>query len=784
MGPGDKVLDLKGGCHNCPRKLKDFVAPTLKQTDLIVLTATPLAGEAEMALRDALETAGLTDYSITSAIHCRPPKGAAPTKVETTCCLSQYVLAELASYKFVLMVGGVPASALFPGYQADRLRGNLAYHPDFPNTRFFGCYDPAYTLRRRDAAPELHRQLQRLQRIVVGEGPPAYKTVQGDSSSFAAGLETALASGFISLDIETDRLESWHPAGEIRSIALAATEDQALFVHNGEPHWVATVERIQAFLKDPASRVLGHNIGFDLVWMESHFGFNVRSRNIWDTSHLYYLARGDKMPHLKGLVSRELDGYRHLVFRPHEEKDLERLALYNAEDVIYPIQLLKKGLGMVSPQTVDLFLRVGGPSGFHLRRMEHRGFHFDYELWSRSARTIAKRRRDLIEKWQTEDKQFNPRVHISKKGAAGAGIEKYLFQIKGYPVIKKTKSERPSTDSSVLKTLVKQLEDDGQDTTSLKNLLLLRKYDKEEGTYVEPYKEHVGAEGLVRSSFTNTWTDSGRRSSRKPNIQNLPRKGIVRQFFAARPGNILLQGDFSQIELRIAMCLAGDPAGIAAYQRGDDLHTETARAIAGEAPTKEQRTHAKATNFSLIYGGSYKTVQDYAFRNYGIWLSDEDAKLFCKTFFTRYQHLQPWHERTHQELRDNKGKAMHIAGHPYEYAEWDNEDQKKRDHAFRAHLNSKCQGPAAYINMYTLILSDREIVERNLPARIVHEEHDSTIVDCHPDVADECALILHNSAQQVAEWIKDWFVVPLVVEFERGPNRGQLEEYTPAGLAA
>ena len=790
IGPGEKVLAPKGGCHNCPRKKRDFVPATLKPTKLIVLGEAPgetesktgegFTGVSGSLLRDLLTEVGIEDYSLTNTIHCRPPKNAAPTPVEIGCCLNQYVLNELASYPFVLMAGNVPATALFPGRAADRIRGNLGYHPDFPNTRFFGSYHPAFVLRRKDMQPELRKQLERLKRILDGDSEANIELVQGDSPYFRKLLGEMLASGFISLDLETDRLESWEQDGEIRSIAFTNNEHQAVFAHQGEAHWQWVVDEIRSYLSDPASKVLGHNIGYDLVWAEAKHDFSVRARNIWDTSHLYYLARGDKMPHLKGLVSRELDGYRHLVFQPHKEKNLERLGKYNGEDVVYPIALLKKGLGLVGPKTVDLFMRVGGPSGFHLRRIQHHGIYFDYKLWQRSAKQVAERRKELIQNWQRDDPQFNPRQHLKGKGSSGAGIEKYLFSVKGYPIIKKTASDKPSTDASVLKTLAKQLEDEGKDSTPIKNLLLLRKYDKEESTYVEPYEGHVWPDGVVRSSYTNTWTDSGRRSSRKPNVQNLPRKGIVRKFFRARPGNILVQADFSQIELRIAMCLARDPVGIAAYMRGEDLHTETARAISGLlTPTKEQRTHAKPVNFACIYGAHWTRVQQQAAQDYGVWLTDEQAQEYHAMFFRRYSHLQPWHESCHQELRDNRGRAMHIVGHPHVYEDWDHEDQKKRDHAFRAHLNSKCQGPAAYINMYTLSLTDRAIVDQRLPARIVHEEHDSVLVDTDPAARDEVCGVIAESTKTVAEWIKEWFIVPLVVEFEHGPNRGELEAYNP-----
>lgn len=782
----DSYLNPTGGCHSCPRKKKRMVPGTfVPGTDLLILGEAPGSTEVETGegftgpsgqfLRETLAKFGITEYSLSNTIHCRPPNNRNPNVQEISCCLNQFVLAELAGFKYVLLAGNVPMNALFPGVGVSRLRGNLTYHPDFEDTRFFGCYHPAYIKRRSDMKPVFEAQIERLARIVHGEADADIDIIQGDAERVMPALDEMLATGFISLDVETDRLESWELDAEIRSLAVASDTERAVFIYEEDPYWVVAVERIKDFLANPSSRVVGHNIGFDLDFMEWQFDFRVRARGILDTQSLYYLAEGDKMSNLKMLVARELDGYRHHVVNPHEEENVKWLSRYNAEDVVYPIQLLRKGLDGLHPRTVDLFMRVSGPSGYHLRRMTSHGFYFDVPKWEEGVKEIAQQRQDLLESWADHDYKFRPGYHES-----GKGLEEYLFELKGYPIIERTKTERPSTAAGVLKGLVRRLEESDQDPTPVKNLLKLRKIDKKKSTYIDPYEGHVWPDGFVRSSYHNTVTDSGRRSSRGPNIQNLPRGKSVRQYFRARPGNVLVQGDYSQIELRVAMCLAKDPVGLAAYNRGEDLHTETARIISGNPnPTKEERTNAKPVNFSLIYGAHWTRLKAQAAEDYGIWLSDEECQEYHELFFGRYKQLPIWHERTHNELRARQGKAMHIVGHPYYYEDWNHPDQGRRDHAFRAHLNSKCQGPAAYLNMYLLILTDRMIHEAGIPATIVHEEHDSVVVDTPEEYVDRICSIMNKAAQKCHEWVSDWFVIPLVVEFEVGPNRGELQDYNP-----
>src|SRR5690606_17500218 len=140
------------------------------------------------------------------------------------------------------------------------------------------------------------------------------------------------------------------------------------------------------------------------------------------------------------------------------------------------------------------------------------------------------------------------------------------------------------------------------------HLLLIKEIDKIVSTYLTAYDKHVGQDSRLRSNYTITFTDSGRSSSRNPNLQNIPRKKEIRDLFGVPPGCVLLESDLSQIEFRIMVSLAKDANGIAGYLRGEDAHTLTARSFSPN-PTKEHRTWAKAINFALLYGGDWWNVQ-------------------------------------------------------------------------------------------------------------------------------------------------------------------------------
>ncbi len=175
---------------------------------------------------------------------------------------------------------------------------------------------------------------------------------------------------------------------------------------------------------------------------------------------------------------------------------------------------------------------------------------------------------------------------------------------------------------------------------------LLRDYrgaSKRGSTYGTDWLAHVADNGRVYPHWRQIGAGTGRMSCSDPNMQQLPR-GDYRRCVVAPPGRLLVKADYSQIELRIAAKVSGDKALLEAYQRGDDLHTRTARSVLGvEEVTKEHRQLAKALNFGLLYGMGAKGFSRYAKSNYGMNLTEEEAAQYRKAFFKTYPGLAAWH---------------------------------------------------------------------------------------------------------------------------------------------
>jgi DNA polymerase-1 len=177
---------------------------------------------------------------------------------------------------------------------------------------------------------------------------------------------------------------------------------------------------------------------------------------------------------------------------------------------------------------------------------------------------------------------------------------------------------------------------------------LLQRYrlaSKRESTFGTDWLSHVADDGRVYPSWHQIGAASGRMSCSEPNIQQLPR-GEYRRCIVAPPGRVLIKADYSQIELRIAAKVSGDPALLEAFRRGDDLHMRTASSVLGiENVSKQDRQLAKALNFGLLYGMGVEGFQKYALSDYGLDLSEVEARRYRDAFFASYPGLAAWHLR-------------------------------------------------------------------------------------------------------------------------------------------
>lgn len=791
-------LDHKGGCASCPRKKIDLVPPTLRGAPFIAVGEAPGAeevkqkegfvGRSGQLLRGIFRRVGIDQFDLSNTIKCRPPNNRTPTDKEISCCMRQFTMEEVKGYPLVLLLGAVPTRAFFKSFSGKKLRGNFAYHPDYPGQRFLATYHPAYALRVPEIEEVIEKHVGRLAREIA-DPRPKITVYTPTHPEFDTRFRACINAPKFCWDVETNGKKSWAPDARSTAFALAIEDNWAVSVHEDDPCYIACAEAVAEALRQPEKQVIGYNVGFDIEWWEREFRFVSLARYIYDVQWLYYQLKGYKEMSLKELTSREGDGYRHLVPWPHlPHWDAQHLSWYGGEDVCHTLKLLRQGVPQLHPLTRDLFIRVGGPISLTTRRIQAAGVYVHTDHWEQTALKTKKAKEEIIKAWAIDDPDFNPENFRNEKGEispTGKALTEYLYTTKGLPVINKTaKKGEPQTDDATVKIFIR---DHG--ATYLRHLVEWKVLDKRENTFISPVPKLIEEDGRIHPSFLTTTTDTFRLSSRNPNFQNQPRSRDIRWMYGARPGWWFGEGDLSQIELRIAVSLANDTFAIAEYNRGVDLHMRTARIITGkEHPSGEERTTAKSVNFALVYGGGAEGLVQYAWNEYGIILSLEDARKFVHLFFHEIVPALPaWHNATRQELFANKGHALNAAGHYKYYEGWDSPHDADREHIVRSHLNSKCQGPAAVLLNYILILTQQRIMEMKLPAVITGTVHDSVHWESDPEVFDEVVHLFQASVVKVAAWASSWFKVPLVMDFKRGnceipdgQTWGTLKDYKPA----
>ena len=290
---------------------------------------------------------------------------------------------------------------------------------------------------------------------------------------------------------------------------------------------------------------------------------------------------------------------------------------------------------------------------------------------------------------------------------------------------------------------------------------LIRKYrlaQKRSTTYGSDWLKHVHVDSRIYPSWRQLGASSGRMSCSDPNMQQLPRGELIGACVVAPAGRVLVKADYSQIELRIAAKVSGDAALLEAYRNGDDLHTLTARVVLGiQDVTKQDRQLAKALNFGLLYGMGAKGFRNYAKSQYGLDLTEDEAKRYKDAFFKTYPGLAAWHRKVRMrktmETRTLTGRRL-ILG-------------EQAPDTIR--LNAPVQGTGADgLKLGLALLWERR---QEMPGAFpVLAVHDEIVIEC--DVAQ---------SESAAAWLKQAMLdgmsalvdpVPVEVEVKISPTWG------------
>ncbi|MCI8422907.1 MAG: DNA polymerase I [Lawsonibacter sp.] len=335
-----------------------------------------------------------------------------------------------------------------------------------------------------------------------------------------------------------------------------------------------------------------------------------------------------------------------------------------------------------------------------------------------------------------------------------------LFDSLGLPPVKKTKTGY-STNAEVLEKL-------RGEHAIIGEILEYRQLTKLKSTYADGLSKVIAPDGRIHTSFQNTVTATGRLSSTEPNLQNIPVRtelgAQLRKMFAAPAGRVLVDADYSQIELRLLAAISGDQAMIDGFASGEDIHAITASQVFGvplEEVTPQMRRSAKAVNFGIVYGISpFSLSQD-------IGVTVQEAKAYIDRYFAHYAGVRAYMDGVVEQAKKD-GFVSTLAGRRRWIPELKSSNFSTRSFGERVALNAPIQGTAADIIKMAMLRVRGRLRAEGLAGRLVLQVHDELIVECPEGEAETIRALLKEEMEAAVS-----LPVPLLVEAGAGQTWAQ-----------
>jgi DNA polymerase-1 len=619
---------------------------------------------------------------------------------------------------------------------------------------------------------------------VTPRGPaapaPAISTIPARVLDDVAGLAGVIAecrrAPLIAIDTEASAIDPLRASLVGLSLAVAPGQSWYLpFAHRppdgelagGEPPRnlpalsSPELAPLRALLTDASVKKAGHNIKYDWLVLR-RAGVELTGVAYDSMLASFVLDPGRRSHALDALALERLNlpmrtyadvAGRGRAERPFADVPVPDAARYCCDDSEMVLRLVEAFAGELDDHRLRPLLdTIEVPLIRVLADMEWAGIRVDRELLATLSRQFA------IDLSRLE-KEIHAAAGTDFNIASTPQLRTVLFEKLQLPVLKKTKTGA-STDYEVLEQLAAM----GHQVPRL--LIEYRELSKLKSTYVDSLPLTINPDtGRIHTSFNQTGAATGRLSSSDPNLQNIPirteRGEEIRRAFIASPGCVLLTADYSQIELRLLAHLSGDPLLVEAFERGGDIHRQTAAVIFGvpdQNVTSEMRARAKTINFGTIYGqGPFALARMLS-------ISQDEAKRFIAEYFQRFAGVRAWLDRTVAEARQ-RGYTETIFKRRRYIPELKDKNFNMRAFGERTATNSPLQGSAADLIKVAMIRIAAGLAERSLGTRMLLQVHDELVFEV-PEGEREAAGALVKQEMEGAAQLR----VPLVVGVGTGPN--------------
>ena len=538
------------------------------------------------------------------------------------------------------------------------------------------------------------------------------------------------------------------------ALALAYGEEDIYYISTGRE--VSSSYLLEKMKKAEVKTWIAMDLKSQLALMEygSDFDYaNQWEKYIVDRNHYFDVTIGAYLLNpLKGEYPHDDIAKDYLGLMVPTEKDLKeddcKLACYKAYIAWKSMSVIAESL---KEQGMDkLFYEVEMPLVFVLYDMEKEGICMDAvalkEYGTQLEGSIVELEKKIHE---AAGEDFN--INSPKQ----LGV--ILFEKLGLPNGKKTKTGY-STSADVLEKLAGEY-------PIVSDILEYRQLSKLKSTYADGLQNFVEADGKIRTSFNQTITATGRLSSTEPNLQNIPIRielgRLIRKVFHPMPGNVFVDSDYSQIELRILAHMSGDEKLIEAYNSGQDIHSTTASQVFHvpfEEVTPLLRRNAKAVNFGIVYGiSAFGLSQDLD-------ISRKEAQEYIDRYFETYPKIKEFIDKTVADAKET-GKTTTIYGRIRPIPELTSSNFMQRQFGERVAMNAPIQGTAADIIKIAMIRVHDRLIKEGYESRLILQVHDELLIETKESEKDAVIALLEEEMHQVAS-----LSVPLEVGTAWGEN--------------
>lgn len=599
--------------------------------------------------------------------------------------------------------------------------------------------------------PSLKRQIPQLEEIFITDKSitlteaTASEEKSGNTLSFSVAtpdkvIEEAIIKGIVGVSVRGDKIS-------ISSSNLVANllPDQKILLRD--------------ILQNRDVTICGFDIKSLLNTM-SAYGIKPLGK-LWDVELMHYLLMPERS-HKIEILSQS-----YLGINLESEKELVQADLFSSQNiaaeeesgeklnaeasVMIPLaQKLREELERGG--TLKLYEDIEMPLIYVLASMEQEGINLDTAMLKEYGMALSKELDD-IEK-RVREMAEDPSLNVSSPKQ----LSVILYDKMDLGLGKKGGGR--STDEETLMEIIDK-------HPIIPAILEYRNLKKLISTYIEPLPALVsGSSGKLHTTYNQALTATGRLSSVKPNLQNIPirterGREIRRAFIPSRPDGLILSADYSQIELRLMAHMSGDPDFIDAFRQGRDIHSATASKIFGipeEELTKEQRGRAKTANFGIIYGiSSFGLSQRLN-------IPRAESKKLIEDYFRSYPKVKEYMTGM-TEMAKKDGYVTTLYGRRRYLPDINSRNQVVRGLAERNAVNAPIQGSAADIIKVAMIRLWKRLQNENLKSKMVLQVHDELVFDVFPGEEEILSVIVKEEMERVIE-----LSVPLTVECQYGRN--------------